>query len=95
VVPGHGALVDGADFGSVLNAHRFVLETARASQEQGLGPLEAVRAADLAEFARWPTANVWCSTCIGPTPNLPVWRGLLAAFTDAVTYHAGPPRCAV
>jgi cyclase len=100
VVPGHGPLVEGADFAAVLDAHaryyRFIQATASAGRADGLSPLEAARRTDLGEFAAWPD---------GERLVLNLHRAyaeqsgsevdLLAAFTDAVAYHGGPLRCAV
>ncbi|HET9140572.1 MBL fold metallo-hydrolase [Actinophytocola sp.] len=100
VVPGHGALIDHAGFGAVLDAHRryyrFVQETARAGRSNGLGPLDAARQADLGDFARWPDGERLVlnlhrayAELDGREPDL------LVAFMDAVAYHGGPLRCAV
>jgi cyclase len=98
VVPGHGALV--TDFAGVLDAHaryyRFVLDTARSGQSDGVSPLEAARRADLGEFAAWPDSerlvlNVHRAYAEASQTE----PDLLAAFTDAMTYNGGPLRCAV
>jgi cyclase len=100
VVPGHGAVVDGAGFADVLDAHanyyRFVLETARLGRADGLDPLAAARRAELGEFASWPdderlVLNLHRAYAEADGREL----DLLAAFTDAVAYHGGPLRCAV
>jgi cyclase len=100
VVPGHGSLIDGAAFADVLDAHaryyRFVLDTARRGQAEGLDPLTAARRADLGEFASWPDSERLVlnlhrayAEANGSEMNI------LAAFNDAITYHGGPLRCAV
>lgn len=98
VVPGHGPLV--AEFDAVLAAHaryyRFVLDTASAGLAGGRTPLEAARDADLGEFADWPDSErlvlnlhrAYADAAGGEVD-------ILAAFTDAITYHGGPLRCAV
>lgn len=100
VVPGHGALVEGAMFADVLDAHaryyRFVLDTASLGRADGLDPLAAARRADLGEFASWPDSerlvlNLHRAYAEAQGRDL----DLLAAFTDAVAYHGGPLRCAV
>lgn len=101
VVPGHGAApIEGAAFADVLDAHaryyRFILDTARLGQADGLDPLSAARRTDLGEFAAWPDSerlvlNLHRAYAEASGSEM----DLLAAFTDAVAYHGGPLRCAV
>ncbi|HEU5472053.1 MAG TPA: MBL fold metallo-hydrolase [Actinophytocola sp.] len=100
VVPGHGTLVDGAGFEPVLDAHRryyrFVVETATAGRANRLAPLDAARQADLGEFAAWPDQERLVLNLHRAYADLDGSEvDILAAFTDAVTYHGGPLRCAV
>jgi cyclase len=100
VVPGHGALIDGAAFPAVLDAHeryyRFVLETATAGQADGLGPLDAARRTDLGEFADWPDRERLVLNLHRAYAELSGGEmDILAAFTDAVAYNGGPLHCAV
>ena len=61
VVPGHGAVLTGADIGRVFDEHRryyrFVQQTADDAMSRGLTPLEAARQVDLGEFAGWADAE--------------------------------------
>jgi cyclase len=100
VVPGHGALISGDEFAAVLDEHaryyRFILDTARAGRERELSPLDAARRADLGEFAAWPDSERLVLNLHNAYAELAGAEvNLLAAFTDAVTYHGGPLRCAV
>jgi cyclase len=100
VVPGHGALVAGADFESVLDAHaryyRFIQETARAGVAGGLAPLEIARRTDLGEFAAWPDNERFVLNLHRAYAELrQTGMDLLAAFNDALAYNGGPLHCAV
>ncbi|HEV2779557.1 MAG TPA: MBL fold metallo-hydrolase [Actinophytocola sp.] len=100
VVPGHGPLIDGADFPAVLDAHaryyRFVLDTASAGRAAGLAPLDAARRADLGEFAAWPDNERLVLNLHRAYAELAGQEAdILGAFTDTVAYHGGPLRCAV
>ncbi|HEX4725287.1 MAG TPA: MBL fold metallo-hydrolase [Pseudonocardiaceae bacterium] len=98
VVPGHGQLIPGADLPDVLAAHeryyRFVQDTADAAD--GRAPLAVARDVDLGEFATWPdperlVLNLHRAHADATDTPLDV----LAAFTDAVTWHGGPLHCTV
>lgn len=100
IVPGHGALVAGAVFPAVLDAHaryyRFVLDTARAGLAGGHTPLDAARRVDLGEFADWPDDERLVLNLHRAYAELAgTEMDLLAAFTDAIAYHGGPLHCAV
>jgi cyclase len=100
IVPGHGALIEGADFADVLDAHaryyRFILDTAALGRADGVDPLSAARGADLGEFASWPdNERIVLNLHRAYAESSGSEMDLLAAFTDAVTYHGGPLRCAV
>jgi cyclase len=100
VVPGHGALIEGADFADVLDAHaryyRFIVGTASHGRAAGLDPLAAARQADLGEFASWPdNERIVLNLHRAYAEATGSQMDLLAAFTDAVTFHGGPLRCAV
>ncbi|MET0134952.1 MAG: MBL fold metallo-hydrolase [Kibdelosporangium sp.] len=100
VVPGHGPLITGEEFPAVLTTleryYRFILDTAEAGAARGLTPLEAAHAADLGEFAGLPdderivlNLHRAYADAAGEEMNL------LAALTDAMTYHGGPLGCAL
>lgn len=100
IVPGHGTPIDGADFADVLDAHaryyKFILDTARLGQADGIDPLTAARRADLGEFASWPdNERLVLNLHRAYAESSGSEMDLLAAFTDAVAYHGGPLRCAV
>jgi cyclase len=95
VVPGHGPLCDEAALPEVLDAHeryyRFVLAVATDGLDAGLSPLDAVRRADLGEFAAWADAErlafnvhrVYADHTGEPFD-------LAKAALDAVTFNGGP-----
>ncbi|HEX4700792.1 MAG TPA: MBL fold metallo-hydrolase, partial [Pseudonocardiaceae bacterium] len=100
VVPGHGPLIDKAGLPDVLAAHeryyRFITDTARRGMADDLAPLAVATGLDLGEFASWPDAERLVlnlhrayADAAGTTMDL------LAAFTDAITWHGGPLHCAV
>ncbi|MBB6171609.1 cyclase [Nocardiopsis mwathae] len=100
IVPGHGGLVGGGAFRTVLAAHdryyRFITETAAWGREEGLGPLEAANAVELGEFAQWQDPERLVLNLHRAYAE--AQRGdvdLMAAFADAITYNGGPLHCAV
>lgn len=95
LVPGHGPVLAGGEIPEVLDDHdryyRFVQEVAGSASRDGLGPLEAARAADLGEFAEWADAerlvlNLHRASAESGGPPF----DLLAAFGDALDYNGGP-----
>lgn len=100
VVPGHGPLITRDQIDGVLDAHaryyRTVQSIARDSRVRGLTPLEAARGCDLGEFADWPdperiVLNLHSAYCAADNTTIDV----IAACTDAVTFHGGPLHCAL
>jgi cyclase len=96
VVPGHGAVIPGADLAGVLSAHdryyRFVEEVAGS----GESPLAVARGVDLGEFAGWPDQErlvLNLHRVYADAAHTEV--DLMAAFGDAVTWHGGPLHCTV
>lgn len=95
VVPGHGPLLAGTDtaevFGKIERYYRLVLDTAAAGRREHLAPLQAADACDLGEFAGWADAerlvlNLHREYALAEGTEV----DLLAAFTDATTWHKGP-----
>jgi cyclase len=98
VVPGHGPLIPGAELPNVLAAHeRYYTFVQRAADEAGdRSPLAVATDTDLGEFADWPDAerlvlNLHRAFADRDGAEL----DLLAAFTDAITWHGGPLHCTV
>lgn len=96
VVPGHGPVIRGSEFRDVLAAHdryyRFIQETAGRAAT----PLDAAAAVDLGEFASWPDQERLVLNLhreFADQAGRPM--DLLAAFTDAMTWHGGPLHCTV
>jgi len=99
IVPGHGALIDGASFERVLGEHdryyELVERAAADGRRDGLSPLEAARAcnaySDWGEFAAWSdperfVLNVHRAYADAEGRDL----DLFAAIADAMTYNGGP-----
>ena len=93
VVPGHGPMI--TDLAPVLGEHeryyRLVQDSARDGRREGLSPLDAARRTDLGEFGGWADAerlvlNLHRAYADADGTEL----DLLAAFTDAMTWHGGP-----
>jgi cyclase len=100
IVPGHGSVIAGADFTSVLDSHaryyRFIQSTATAGIARGLTPLDAAKQADLGEFATLPDAErIVLNLHRAYAEATNTETNILAAFTDAMTYNGGPLHCAV
>lgn len=98
IVPGHGALIPGTDLPTVLAAHeryyRFVQNI--ADQAAGRSPLAVARDVDLGEFATWPDQErlvLNLHRANADATGTPM--DILAAFTDAITWHGGPLHCTV
>ena len=95
LVPGHGPIVDGAELDRVLSDHeryyRHVLAVAADGRAAGLSPLEAASATDQGEFADWGDAErlvLNLHRAYADAERRPF--DVVAAITDAVTYHGGP-----
>jgi cyclase len=95
IVPGHGPLLPAARVAEVLAQHaryyRLVQAAADTGHAAGRTPLEAARDTDLGEFAGWADAerlvlNLHRAYATRAGADL----DLLAAFTDATTYHGAP-----
>jgi cyclase len=100
VVPGHGPLLAGSDFSSVLDAHaryyRFIQSTAASGIERGLTPLKAAQEADLGEFADLPDRErVVLNLHRAYAEATGTEMNLVASLTDAITYNGGPLHCAL
>ena len=98
VVPGHGPLIPGGDLPKVLAAHeRYYTFVQRLTDKAGdRSPLAVATDTDLGEFADWPDAerlvlNLHRAFADRDGTEL----NLLAAFTDAITWHGGPLHCTV
>ncbi|MGC9542178.1 MBL fold metallo-hydrolase [Streptomyces sp. UG1] len=100
IVPGHGPLITREETDTVLDAHaryyRAVQRIARDGRARGLTPLQAARDCDLGEFADWPdqeriVLNLHSAYADADANTVDV----IAAFTDAVTFHGGPLHCAL
>lgn len=98
VVPGHGPLIPGADLPNVLAAHEryytFVQHVTDGAGDRS--PLALATDTGLGEFADWPDAerlvlNLHRAFADRDGTDL----DLLAAFTDAITWHGGPLHCTV
>jgi cyclase len=85
IVPGHGPVCDGSVIDETERYVQFVLELAERALDTGISPLEAARAADLGEFAKWHdgerlVGNLYraCSELAGeenhPTDIDAMWR---------------------
>jgi cyclase len=100
VVPGHGTVISAAQLPDVLAGleryYRLVAGIARDGQARGTSPLAAATACDLGEFADWPDAErlvLNLHRAYADAAGTPV--DLMAAMSDAVTWHGGPLRCTV
>jgi cyclase len=98
VVPGHGPPITGAELPDVLAAHeryyRFLLDAANQAGDRS--PLELATDLDLGEFADWPDQErlvLNLHRAYADRSDLPL--DLMAAFSDAVTWHGGPLACTV
>ena len=98
IIPGHGPIITGEELEPVLAAHdryyRLIRETARQGRETNQTPLEAARSCDLGEFAEWSdperlVLNLHRAYCDATGADI----DLVAAFSDAITFNDGPPRC--
>jgi cyclase len=95
LVPGHGPLLAAADIDAVFDRIRrylrLVLDTAEAGITAGRTPLEAARACDLGEFARWADAERLAPNLHRAYADL---QGTdvdpVGALTDAVSWLGGP-----
>jgi len=95
-VPGHGPLIPGAELSNVLAAHeryyRFIRDT--AAQAGDRSPLDVARDVDLGEFATWPDPErLVLNLHRAHADRTGTTMDLLAAFTDAITWHGGPLHC--
>ncbi|ALG13440.1 MBL fold metallo-hydrolase [Kibdelosporangium phytohabitans] len=100
VVPGHGPLIDGSQFGEVLDTHvryyKMVQATAAAGLDRGWTPLDAAKDCDLGEFAGLPDAErVVLNLHRAYAEATNTEMDLLASMTDAMTYNGGPLACAL
>ncbi|SMC85214.1 MBL fold metallo-hydrolase [Kibdelosporangium aridum] len=100
IVPGHGPLLEGPDFGEVLDTHaryyKMVQATAASGLDRGWTPLDAAKDLDLGEFATLPDAErivLNLHRAYAEATNTEM--NLLAAISDAVTYNGGPLHCAL
>lgn len=96
VVPGHGPVAGPEVIDANLAYLRWVEELAARSREAGTGPLEAAREADLGAFAGWLDSERLVSNlrraqadAAGEPPFGPAQ--IVAAFTEMVDFHGGPP----
>jgi cyclase len=95
VVPGHGPLVEGADFDDVLAAHeryyRLIQQTASDGLRDGLGPLDAARRTDLGEFAELPDAErIVLNLHRAYAEATDTDFDIVASLADAVAFNGGP-----
>ncbi len=95
VVPGHGPLLDGADFTDVLATHeryyRLIQDAARTGLRAGLGPLDAARQVDLGEFAGLPDAErLVLNLHRAYAEETGTDFDIVASLADAVAFHGGP-----
>jgi cyclase len=95
VVPGHGTLISAADLPEMLAGleryYRLIAEIARQGRAQGETPLAAATHCDLGEFADWPDAERLVPNlhrAYADAAGTPF--DLVAAMTDAITWHGGP-----
>ncbi|HKN99572.1 MAG TPA: MBL fold metallo-hydrolase, partial [Pseudonocardiaceae bacterium] len=95
VVPGHGTIIDAADLPGVLAGldryYRMVLDVARRGRAAGVPPLAAATDCDLGEFADWPDAErivLNLHRAYADAAGTPF--DLVAAMSDAITWHGGP-----
>lgn len=100
VVPGHGPLITGADLPELLATleryYRLVADIARRGRADGVSPLAAATDCDLGEFTDWPDPErivLNLHRAYADADGTPF--DLVAAMTDAVTWHGGPLRCTV
>jgi cyclase len=100
IVPGHGPLVDDAEFDEVLNTqtryYQLVQHAASAGLAAGRTPLQAARDCDLGEFTKWPDHQrivLNLHRAYADVTGAPM--DLLTAFTDTTTFNGGALDCAV
>jgi cyclase len=100
VVPGHGTIIDAAALPDVLAGldryYRLVLDVARDGLASGTPPLAAATDCDLGEFADWPDAErivLNLHRAYADAAGTPF--DLVAAMSDAITWHGGPLRTVV
>ncbi|MBP2323039.1 cyclase [Kibdelosporangium banguiense] len=100
VVPGHGPLLTGEEFGPVLDFHaryyRFIQSTAQSGLDRGLTPLQAAQEATLGEFKDLPDQErivLNLHRAYAEATNTEM--NLVASLTDAITYNGGPLHCAL
>ncbi len=95
LVPGHGPLADAAAIAGVFAAHdryyRIVESVAAEGLRDGLGPLDAARRCDLAEFAEWDDSerlvlNLHRAYADAAGGDI----DLFAAMIDAIEFNGGP-----
>lgn len=99
VVPGHGAVITRAELPDMLAGvdryYRLVADTAKHGIADGKTPLQAADR-DLGEFADWPDPErivLNLHRAYADATGTPF--DLLAAMSDAVTWHGGPLHCSV
>jgi cyclase len=95
IVPGHGPLIDGADFANVLATHeryyRLIEDAARTGLRDGLSPLAAARRVDLGEFAELPDAErVVLNLHRAYAEATDTDFDIVASLADAVEFNGGP-----
>jgi cyclase len=95
IVPGHGPLIDGAEFAAVLATHeryyRLIQDAARAGLADGLSPLDAARRVDLGEFAGLPDAErVVLNLHRAYAEATGGEFDIIASLSDAVAFNGGP-----
>ncbi|MFD2420054.1 MBL fold metallo-hydrolase [Amycolatopsis pigmentata] len=94
IVPGHGPVIGSSELDRVLAEHdryyRLVAATAAEGLTRGLSPLDAARNCDLGEFTGWADAE---RLVLNVHKAYADHRGaevdLVAAFSDAMTWHGG------
>jgi cyclase len=96
IVPGHGPVCDGSVIDETERYVRFVLQVAGQAVTAGISPLEAARAADLGEFAKWRdgerlVGNLYraCSELAGEPNHL---ADIDAMWRDTEAYLGRPLR---
>lgn len=97
VVPGHGALISRAELPDMLAGvdryYRLVETVARQGIADGKTPLQAADC-DLGEFADWPDQErIVLNLHRAYADANGTAFDLVAAMTDAVTWHGGPLHC--